>query len=85
MVKESIDACDVDIRKEMYATIVLTGANTLYPGFSGRLANELNKNISPAFRVKVSVVSHSILIHHFVSFTALGFEADLFSCHTIFR
>lgn len=53
MVSQSIDQCDVDVRKELYSNIVLTGAGTLFPGFSGRLANELSRDLPPAFRVKV--------------------------------
>lgn len=53
MVAEGIDACDVDVRKELYTNIVLTGAGSLFPGLERRLHNEVNHNLSPAFRVKV--------------------------------
>lgn len=33
MILESINKCDVDLRKEMLSNIILTGGNTLIPGF----------------------------------------------------
>jgi actin-like protein 6A len=41
MVYNSISASDPDIRKELYAAIILTGGNTLLPGFSDRFNREL--------------------------------------------
>jgi len=53
MVASSIDMCDVDIRKELYLSIVLTGGNTLFPGLPSRLQKEIQKANPPAFRVKI--------------------------------
>jgi actin-related protein len=47
MVRRSIDGSDVDIRKELYGGIVLTGGTTLFPGLTQRLTKELNKNLPP--------------------------------------
>ena len=33
----SIMKCDVDIRRDMYANIVLSGGNTMFPGFADRM------------------------------------------------
>ena len=30
---DSIMRCDIDIRRDMYANIVLSGGNTMFPGF----------------------------------------------------
>jgi actin len=38
---DSINACDVDLRKEMYGNVVLSGGNTTFPGFAERLQKEL--------------------------------------------
>jgi actin-related protein len=53
MVASSIDACDVDVRKELYNHIVLTGASTCIVGTDKRLIADLNRNLTPAFRVKL--------------------------------
>jgi len=33
MILESINKCDVDLRKELLSNIILTGGNTLFSGF----------------------------------------------------
>jgi actin-like protein 6A len=53
MVASSIDACDVDVRKELYNHILLTGASTCIVGTDKRLIADLNRNLTPAFRVKL--------------------------------
>lgn len=60
MVRRSIDGCDVDIRKELYSGIVLTGGTTLFPGLTQRLTKELNKNLPPAFKVKIAQPASSM-------------------------
>ena len=37
----SINKCDVDIRKDLYANIVLSGGSTMLPGFADRMEKEL--------------------------------------------
>ena len=50
----SIMKCDVDIRRELYASIVLSGGNTLFPGFAERLKKEV-ADLAPA-AVRINVV-----------------------------
>merc|ERR1712014_532754 len=38
----SIMACDVDIRKDLYANTVLSGGTTMYPGISDRMQKEMS-------------------------------------------
>ena len=38
---DSIMKCDIDIRKDLYYNIVLSGGSTMYPGIAERLQNEL--------------------------------------------
>lgn len=38
---EAIMKCDVDIRNDMFANIVLSGGNTLFTGFSERMYEEI--------------------------------------------
>merc|ERR1711952_354797 len=37
----SIMKCDVDIRKDLYANIVLSGGSTMYPGIADRMQKEI--------------------------------------------
>merc|ERR1711994_1154937 len=37
----SIMKCDVDVRKDLYANIVLSGGTTMYPGIADRMQKEI--------------------------------------------
>jgi actin-related protein len=50
---ESIMKCDVDIRKELYTNIVLSGGTTMFPGISERLHKEMTALAPAAIKVKV--------------------------------
>ncbi len=54
-VYNSIWRCDVDLRKELCANVVLAGGNTLLPGTDIRLRNEL-QNMIP-FKYSANVIS----------------------------
>jgi actin-like protein 6A len=56
MVLESVEAVDVDLRKELYGNVVLSGGNTLFPGTPNRLTKEVGGILSAAH--KVSHPSH---------------------------
>lgn len=56
MIIDSITKGDVDIRKEMFSNIFVTGGNTLFPGFPERLQRQL-LNTAPQ-NVKVKVLTH---------------------------
>ena len=43
MMMKSINKCPIDCRPGLYAGIVLSGANTLFPGFASRIENEIKK------------------------------------------
>ena len=43
MMMKSINKCPIDCRKGLYSGIVLSGANTLFPGFASRIENEIKK------------------------------------------
>ncbi|CAI5463478.1 unnamed protein product [Closterium sp. Yama58-4] len=50
---EPIMKCDVDMRKEMYANIILSGGSTLFPGFADRLNKEITEVAPHTIKVKV--------------------------------
>jgi actin-related protein len=49
---ETIMKCDVDIRKDLYANIVLSGGTTMLPGFIERMSKEITA-LAPASKVKI--------------------------------
>ncbi|ELA41756.1 actin CyI, cytoplasmic [Vittaforma corneae ATCC 50505] len=50
---DSILNCDVDIRKDLYGSIVLSGGSTVFPNMAERIQNEITKFASSSMRVKV--------------------------------
>ena len=55
MLFNSIQKCDVDIRRDMYANVVISGGTTMFPGLADRLQNELS-NLAPS-TMKIRVIS----------------------------
>mmetsp|Transcript_884 Transcript_884/g.2050 ORF Transcript_884/g.2050 Transcript_884/m.2050 type:complete len:379 (+) Transcript_884:104-1240(+) len=49
----SIMKCDVDIRKDLYGNIVLSGGTTMYPGIQDRLQKEISAMAPPSVKVKI--------------------------------
>ena len=45
--------CDVDIRKDLYSNIVLSGGTTMFPGIAERLTKELTALAPAAMKIKV--------------------------------
>jgi actin beta/gamma 1 len=50
---QTIMKCDVDIRKDLYANIVLSGGTTMYPGIGERMTKELTALAPSAMKIKV--------------------------------
>lgn len=49
----SIDNCQPDVRKELYANIVLTGGTTMFQGLPERIEKEVVALAQPSMKVKV--------------------------------
>jgi actin beta/gamma 1 len=49
----TIMACDVDIRKDLYYNIVLSGGTTMFPGIAERLTKEMTALAPATMRIKV--------------------------------
>jgi actin-related protein len=49
----SIMKCDVDIRKDLYANIVLSGGTTMFPGIGDRMEKEVRNLAPPTMKIKV--------------------------------
>jgi len=53
LIFNSIMKCDVDIRKDLYANIVLSGGSTMYPGMHERVEKEVTALAPPSMKIKV--------------------------------
>jgi len=49
----SIGKCDIDIRKDLYANVVLSGGTTMFPDIENRLTKELVSMAPAAMKIKV--------------------------------
>jgi actin-related protein/ubiquitin len=49
----SIMKCDVDIRKDLYANIVLSGGTTMYPNIEKRMEKEIKSLAPPTMKIKI--------------------------------
>merc|ERR1712134_18234 len=49
----TIMKCDVDIRKDLYGNIVMSGGSTMYPGIQDRLTKEMVALAPPTMEIKV--------------------------------
>ncbi|CAH8376473.1 unnamed protein product [Eruca vesicaria subsp. sativa] len=49
----SIMKCDVDIRKDLYGNIVLSGGSTKFPGIADRMSKETTALASRSMKIKV--------------------------------
>jgi actin-related protein len=50
---QSILKCDVDIRKDLYSNIVMSGGTTLFPGIPERLNAEVTALAPSTMKIKV--------------------------------
>jgi actin-related protein len=50
---DAINACDIDLRRDMYGSVVLAGGNTLFPGFAERLQKELIDLAPSEMKIKI--------------------------------
>jgi len=49
----SILKCDMDIRKDLYQSIVMSGGSTMYPGIADRMNKEITAMAPPTMKVKI--------------------------------
>ena len=49
----SIMKCDVDIRKDLYANIVLSGGTTMFEGIADRMDKEITALAPPTMKIKI--------------------------------
>jgi len=49
----AIQACDMDVRRELYKNIVCSGGTTMYPGLGSRITDEIKKKTPTTTTTKV--------------------------------
>jgi len=49
----SIMKCDVDIRKDLYGNIVMSGGTTMYPGIADRMQKEITALAPSSMKIKI--------------------------------
>ncbi|KAK7030245.1 Actin-2 [Paramarasmius palmivorus] len=52
-VYNSITKCDLDIRRDLYSNVVLSGGSTMYPGIADRMTKELVSMAPSSVKVKI--------------------------------
>ena len=57
MIVDNINACDVDIKKELYSNILMTGGNMLYGNLIGQVQNKVIELAPPNVKVRSVAVS----------------------------
>ncbi|KAF8954485.1 Actin-like 6A [Entomortierella lignicola] len=59
LIFNSAQSCDIDFRPTLFSNVVLTGGNTLFPGFADRLHWELN-SIPHSYKVKLHAPGNTV-------------------------
>ncbi|XP_063693893.1 uncharacterized protein LOC134825584 [Bolinopsis microptera] len=49
----SIQKCDIDIKRDLYANLVLSGGSTMFSGIADRMQRELTALAPPSMKIKV--------------------------------
>ncbi|KAI0955197.1 Actin-2, variant 4 [Taiwanofungus camphoratus] len=49
----SITKCDLDVRRDLYGNMVLSGGSTMFPGIADRLQKEITALAPPSMKVKI--------------------------------
>lgn len=53
MIHNSIMMSDIDIRKDLYNNIVLSGGTTMFPGIADRLKKEMNAIVPKSMKTRI--------------------------------
>lgn len=55
LVHDTLKKCDIDLRKDLYCSIILSGGTTMFEGLKNRMTSEISTLIPP--RMKANVVA----------------------------
>ena len=48
-----VQKCDIDVRRELFENVLLSGGSTMFPGIQERLVKELKNRVNANVNVKV--------------------------------
>lgn len=54
VLQQSVVQCDVDVRRDLYGNVVVSGGTTMLPGFQERLVKELTGVVPAAAKINIS-------------------------------
>ena len=78
----SIIKCDIDIRNDLYANVVLSGGTTMYPGIADRMQKEIAA-LAPLYVLSYQITfSWKIYLHKIIFFTE--FKLQFYSFEALF-
>lgn len=55
-IHSSIMKCEVDVRKDLFSTILLSGGSTLFSGISDRMKKEISHLAPPTVKIQVQIL-----------------------------
>ncbi|MHA1223017.1 MAG: actin, cytoplasmic 2, partial [Candidatus Heimdallarchaeaceae archaeon] len=53
LIYQMVQRCDVDLRRELFSNIVLSGGSTMFPGLKERLHKELTELVPETTEVRI--------------------------------
>nr|MDO8090439.1 actin family protein [Candidatus Sigynarchaeota archaeon] len=53
VIVETVKKCDVDLRRDLYGNIVLSGGSTMFPGLKERLHKEISELVPENIEIKI--------------------------------
>ncbi|KAJ8603205.1 hypothetical protein CTAYLR_003822 [Chrysophaeum taylorii] len=53
LLRAALERSDVDVRKDLLQSVVLTGGGSLFPGLADRLQHELSSRLASSFKTKI--------------------------------
>jgi actin, other eukaryote len=54
LANQTIQACDIDVRRELYENMVMSGGSTMYQGIPDRLEKEMIQLAPPKVKIKIN-------------------------------
>jgi len=51
---QTVGKCDIDVRRDLYQNIILSGGTTMFPGLTERLTKEVQNQVPGSVKVKVT-------------------------------
>jgi actin-related protein len=73
---QTVMKCDIDIRRDLFSNIVLSGGTTLFPGFADRIMKELTALVPSGMKIKVIAPperKYSVWIDWWINFSIFIF------------